>query len=145
MRVKSFRPSVLIVSGRSNGRRSNMTPPLKWHGWQRRAKIGLISLLKSTFAAFFKSVCVACVAENTAVTTFVLVLSPPEKHASRASKTTSRQVLIVKCYCESTMKGKKNWSLLYQLKFRILAFGLRTDALPPHSRNEFVFLVSPVV
>jgi len=47
MRPNTFVPSVLIVSGRSKGRRSYMIPPLKWQGWQRDSRIGLTCVAKS--------------------------------------------------------------------------------------------------
>ena len=50
MRVKSFVPKDLIVSGRSKGSRAYIFPPLKWQGWQRASRIGLICVAKSTFA-----------------------------------------------------------------------------------------------
>lgn len=53
MRVNSFVPKVLIVSGRSNGIRWYTFPPLKWQGWHLAARMGLIWVGKSTLAEIF--------------------------------------------------------------------------------------------
>ena len=50
MRVNNFVPKDLIVSGLSKGIRAYIFPPLKWQGWQRASRIGLICVAKSTFA-----------------------------------------------------------------------------------------------
>jgi hypothetical protein len=47
IRLNNFVPSALIVSGRSNGKRSYIFPPAKWQGWQRTSRIGWIWVAKS--------------------------------------------------------------------------------------------------
>jgi hypothetical protein len=49
IRLNNFVPSVLIVSGRSNGKRWYIFPPAKWQGWQCACRIGWIWVAKSTF------------------------------------------------------------------------------------------------
>src|ERR1051325_6429621 len=48
MRVKSFVPSFLIVSGRSKGRRAYIVPPAKWQGVHFDSSRGRTCVLKST-------------------------------------------------------------------------------------------------
>jgi hypothetical protein len=49
IRLNNFVPSVLIVSGRSNGKCWYIFPPAKWQGWQCAWRIGWIWVAKSIF------------------------------------------------------------------------------------------------
>jgi hypothetical protein len=60
-------PSVLIVSGRSKGRRSYTFPPLKWQGWHLDSRIGRICVAKSTFVDTFAEAVVSVAKESAVV------------------------------------------------------------------------------
>jgi hypothetical protein len=109
MRVKSFVPSVVIVCCRSNGRRSYIVPPAKWHGWHLASRMGLICALKSTLAATGADgaeLASALIPDAYNVVETARCLVRPQLAKPKASVRIRIHTRIVQCYASQTTPCK---------------------------------------